>query len=104
MEKENQWSEINKDVTDIAKKVKSKIDEEDLVQDLKDSFEKTVESATEIFKTLINTLESTISDEELKQDSKKVVEDISTELKSVINETKTKFLGTTEVKTNFEEE
>ena len=25
MDKENQWSEINKDVTDIAKKVKSKI-------------------------------------------------------------------------------
>ena len=31
MNKENQWSEINKDVSDIAKKVKSKIDEEDLV-------------------------------------------------------------------------
>ncbi len=36
MDKENYWSEINKDVTDIAKKVKSKIDEEDLVEDLKD--------------------------------------------------------------------
>ena len=43
MDKENQWSEINKDVADIAKKVKSKIDEEDLVEDLKDSFKKTVE-------------------------------------------------------------
>ena len=41
MDKENQWSEINKDVADIAKKVKSKIDEEDLVEDLK-SFKKTV--------------------------------------------------------------
>ena len=36
MDKENQWSEINKDVADIAK-VKSKIDEEDLVEDLKES-------------------------------------------------------------------
>ena len=54
MDKENQWSEINKDVTDIAKKVKSKIDEEDLVEDLKESFKKTVESTTEIFKTLIS--------------------------------------------------
>ena len=68
MNKENQWSEINKDVADIAKKVKSKIDEEDLVEDLKDSFKKTVESTTEIFKTLINTLETTISDEEIKQE------------------------------------
>ena len=54
MDKENQWSEINKDVAEIAKKVKSKIDEEDLVEDLKESFKKTVESTTEIFKTLIN--------------------------------------------------
>ena len=90
MDKENQWSEINKDVADIAKKVKSKIDEEDLVEDLKDSFKKTVESATDIFKTLINTLDSTITDEEIRQDSKKVVENISAELKDVINETKFK--------------
>ena len=61
MDKENQWSEINKDVADIAKKVKSKIDEEDLVEDLKESFKKTVESTTEIFKTLsmfISTVDS----------------------------------------------
>ena len=40
MDKENQWSEINKDVADIAKKVKSKIDEEDLVEDLKESLKR----------------------------------------------------------------
>ena len=58
----------------------------------------------EIFKTLINTLESTISDEEIKKDSKKVVEDISSELKNVINETKSKLTGNSEVNTEFEEE
>ena len=75
-----------------------------MVEDLKDSFKKTIESTTEIFKTLIYTLESTISDEEIKQDSKKVVENISSELKNVISETKSKFTGTTEVDTKFEEE
>ena len=52
MDKENQWSEINKDVADIAKKVKSKIDEEDLVEDLKDSF-KNIEDLTDknLYKT-----------------------------------------------------
>ena len=95
---------FNKDVADIAKKVKYKIDEEDLVEDLKESFKKTVESTTEIFKTLINTLESTISDEEIKRDSKNVVENFSSELKQVINDTKSKFTGTTEVNTKFEEE
>ena len=103
MDKENQWSEINKDVTDIAKKVKSKIDEEDLVEDLKESFKKTVESTTEIFKTLINTLESTISDEEIKQDSKKVVENISSELRQVINDTKSKSVHDVSSELNYKE-
>ena len=75
-----------------------------MVEDLKDSFKKTIESTTEIFKTLINTLETTISDEELKQDSKKVVENISSEFKSVINNTKSKIIGTTEINNNSEEE
>ena len=48
MDKENQWSEINKDVSDIAKKVKSKIDEEDLVEDLKDSFRSSTKSSSSI--------------------------------------------------------
>jgi len=104
MDKENQWSEINKDVADIAKKVKSKIDEEDLVEDLKESFKKTVESTTEIFKTLINALESTISDEEIRQESMNVVESISSELKSVVKETKSKFTGFTEASKELEEE
>ena len=104
MDKENQWSEINKDVADIAKKVKSKIDEEDLVEDLKESFKKTIESTTEIFKTLINTLESTIGDEEIRKESKNVVDNISSELKGVISETKSKFTGSTEARTELEEE
>ena len=52
MDKENQWSEINKDVADIAKKVKSKIDEEDLVEDLKDSFKKTVDKDKKLIVTI----------------------------------------------------
>ena len=44
------------------------------------------------------------SDEEIKQDSKNVVENISSELKLVINETKSKLTGTSEVNTKFEEE
>ena len=59
---------------------------------------------TEIFKTLINTLESTINDDEIKQDSKKVVENISSELKSVMNDIKTKLTGAAEKNINFEEE
>ena len=53
MDKENHWSEINKDVADIAKKVKSKIDEEDLVEDLKDLLKKQLKALQKYFKTLI---------------------------------------------------
>ena len=104
MDKENQWSEISKDVADIAKKVKSKIDEEDLVDDLKDSFKNTIENTADIFKTLLNTLENTITDDEIKQESQKLIVNISQELKSVIDDTKSKISGTLNTNTVFEEE
>ena len=49
MDKENQWSEINKDVAEIAKKVKSKIDEEDLVEDLKNLLKRQSKVLQKIF-------------------------------------------------------
>ena len=38
MNDEQKWSEISSDITNVAKKIKSHIDEEDLIEDLKDTF------------------------------------------------------------------
>ena len=38
MNDEQKWSDISNDITNVAKKIKSRIDEEDLVEDLKDTF------------------------------------------------------------------
>ena len=41
MNDEQRWSEISNDIANVAKKIKSRIDEEDLVEDLKDTFKNT---------------------------------------------------------------
>ena len=40
MNDDEKWSDISNDISDVAKKIKSRIDEEDLVEDLKDTFKK----------------------------------------------------------------
>ena len=35
MNDEQKWNDISNDISDVAKKIKSRIDEEDLVDDLK---------------------------------------------------------------------
>ena len=37
MDDEQKWSEISDDIANVSKKIKSRIDEEDLVEDLKNS-------------------------------------------------------------------
>ena len=93
MNDEEKWSDISRDISNVAKKIKSHIDEEDLVEDLKDTFKNTIESTSQLINNIIQTVESTVTDEEIKKDTKEVVNNINLELKSLINETKKKFSG-----------
>ena len=52
MNEERNWSDISKDITNVAKKIKIRIDEEDLVDDLKDTFKNTIENTS----VLINSI------------------------------------------------
>jgi|TARA_B100001996_G_scaffold92356_1_gene68810 predicted nucleic acid-binding Zn-ribbon protein len=79
MEKNN-WSEISKEVSDVTKKIKNKVDNEDLVDDLKDSLKDTIENTSELFKNILSSIESTIKDEQIKSETKDIVEKINNEL------------------------
>ena len=43
------WSEISKNSSDLSKKIKDKFKEENIVEDLKDSFMETIEHTSNIF-------------------------------------------------------
>ena len=60
--------------SDVAKKIKSRIDEEDLVDDLKDTFKNTIENTSQLINNIIQTVESTVTDEEIKKlEGKKII-------------------------------
>ena len=57
----NGWNEITSDINNISKKIKEKVSNEDIVGDLKDSLNSTVESASQILKNISNTVQKTVS-------------------------------------------
>ena len=84
MEENKNWSDIGDEITDVSKKIKEKFDEDGLVDDLKDSLDNTISNTSAILKNILANLESTINDEEIKRESKEVLDSISSELKSTI--------------------
>ena len=91
MNDEEKWSEISRDITNVAKKIKSRIDEEDLVDDLKETFKNTIENTSQLISSIVQTVESTVTDEEIKKEASEIVNNVNLELKSLLNETKAKF-------------
>ena len=87
MEQPN-WSKISSELSDVSKKIKNKIEEEDLVDDLKQSFGESVESVSDILKKIITTIETTISDEDIKKQTKEVIFTINNEFETLIDSSK----------------
>ena len=82
----NGWKEISSEINDVTKKIKDKVSEEDIVGDLRDSLNATVESASQVLKNISSTVQNTISDEEIKKETNEIVAKINEELKSLINQ------------------
>ena len=101
---EQKWSEISGDIANVAKKIKSRIDEEDLVEDLKDTFKNTIESTSQLITNILHTVESTVTDEEIKKETKEIVTNVNAELKNLLNQTRNKFSESHNSKPNVEEE
>ena len=104
MNEEKNWSDISKDITNVANKIKSRIDEEDLVDDLKDTFKSTIEKTSQLINNIIQTVETTVSDEAIKKETKDIFSKINHELKSLLSETKSKLSYTSDSNTVCEEE
>ena len=78
--KENNWNEISADLNKLGKKIKEKAFEENSIEDLKDSFNNTVNDTGEMFKDLLKNIEATIKDEELKIETKEIIKKLNLEL------------------------
>ena len=74
----------------MTKKIKDRVSQENLVDDLKDSFKSTIDTSSEILKNLIKAIDETVKDEDIKSESKEVVKKITNELGVALDSTKSK--------------
>ena len=86
----NSWDEISNDVSEVKKKIKDKVGGENSIDDLKDSFQLTIENSKEILKNLIAAVDETVKDEEIRSETKEIIKKISNELTELIEDGKNK--------------
>ena len=86
-EKENQnWKEISKDIADVTKKVKDSVDDENLVDDLKESLVGSIQNTSKLLTTIVEKVDSTIKDEEIRKETKEVINKINNEILDMIKD------------------
>ena len=86
MDKNNNWQNISDDISDLSKKIKDNLKEENLIGDLKDSLNSTILASGEILKNITNAVQETVKDEEIKSETWGVLEKINNELKNVVSQ------------------
>jgi len=91
MNDERKWSDITNDIANVAKQIKSNIDDENLVGDLKDTFKTTIDNTSQLIKNIVISVEASITDEEIKKETKEIVNSINSELDILLKKTKNKF-------------
>jgi len=91
MNNESKWSDISNDIANVAKQIKSNIDDENLVGDLKDTFKTTIDNTSQLIKNIVISVEASITNEEIKKETKEIVNSINSELDILLKKTKNKF-------------
>ena len=99
----NNWSDISKEVSDVTKKIKNKVDNEDLVDDLKESLKDTIDNTSELFNNILSSIETTIKDEEIKNETRDTLEKINNELLVTFREVSKKIKDVSSPTTREEE-
>ena len=85
MNKENNWKEFSDDVSDMSKKIKSNLTNEENIEDLKASLKATREAILNSFGDLIQIVENTVKDEEIKEDALNIVSSLKNEMSNFVD-------------------
>ena len=85
MNKENNWKEFSDDVSDMSKKIKSNLTNEENIEDLKTSLKATKEAISNSFIELIQIVENTVKDDEIKEDALNIVSSLKNEMSNFVD-------------------
>ena len=90
MSKENNWKEFSDDISDMSKKIKSNLTNEENIEDLKTSLKATKDSISNSFSELIQIVENTVNDDEIKEDALNLVNNLKNEMSNFVETAKEK--------------
>ena len=90
MDEENNWKEFSDDVSDISKKIKSNLTDEGNIEDLKNSLKATKESISNSFNDLVQIVENTVKDEEIREDALNLLNNLKHEMSEFVEIAKEK--------------
>ena len=90
MNEENNWKEFSDDISNISKKIKSNITDEENIEDLKSSLKATKESISNNFNDLVQIVENTVKDEEIREDALNLVNNLKHEMSDFVDMAKEK--------------
>ena len=85
MNKDNNWKEFSDDVSDMSKKIKSNLTNEENIEDLKTSLKATKEAISNSFSELIQIVENTVKDDEIKEDALNIVSSLKNEMSNLVD-------------------
>ena len=85
MDKENNWKEFSDDISDMSKKIKSNLTNEENIEDLKTSLKATKEAISNSFIELIQIVENTVKDDEIKEDALNIVSSLKNEMSNFVD-------------------
>ena len=85
MNKDNNWKEFSDDVSDMSKKIKSNLTNEENIEDLKTSLKATKEAISNSFSELIQIVENTVKDDEIKEDALNIVSSLKNEMSNFVD-------------------
>ena len=104
MKENNNWSEINKDISEVKNKIKDGLHQDNLTDDLRNSFKNTLESASKTLSELMSNIENTVTDDEIKNEAMSIIKKIGTEMEENVKNASSKISDYFESEKNLEEE
>ena len=103
MSENKNWSEIGKDISENIDRITKKLSEKNISDDLKESFMETIGQASNVIKQIVENIELTVKDEEIKSETKKIIKDIVNEFESSVANAGKKLVDSLKF-SNYEEE
>ena len=90
MSEENSWKEFSDDISNMSKKIKSNMTDEENIEDLKNSLKETRESISNSFGELIQIVENTVKDDDIKEDALNLVNKLKHEMSNFVDSAREK--------------